>query len=108
MLQYEDDQEWKYDGPHLRLAVVNAGSTPGLYDPGDQDNAYKATRADRKALGYDPGTEQGHKPMIILDPLANGGWYDYSILVDGAGSFEKRYAGRVETGKESTSDPAMG
>lgn len=38
----------------------------------------------------------------------HGGWYDFSIRLSGNDSFEMRYAGRVETGKASTSDPAMG
>jgi phospholipase C len=41
--------------------------------------------------------------------LANShGWYDFSVKVSGAAGFEKRYAGRVETGKSSFSDPQMG
>jgi phospholipase C len=45
----------------------------------------------------------------ILLPLGNShGWYDFTIAIDGGKQFEKRYAGRVETGKESISDPFMG
>jgi phospholipase C len=36
------------------------------------------------------------------------GWYDFSILVNGADDFEQRFAGRMETGKETFSDPHMG
>jgi phospholipase C len=36
------------------------------------------------------------------------GWYDLGVRVMGSKVFEKRYAGRVETGKSSFSDPAMG
>lgn len=35
-------------------------------------------------------------------------WYDISIKVKGNNLFEKRYAGRVETGSHSKSDPFMG
>jgi len=35
-------------------------------------------------------------------------WYDLIIKVKGNDLFEKRYAGRVETGRNSKSDPAMG
>ena len=35
-------------------------------------------------------------------------WYDISVKIKGNDIFEKRYAGRVETGRESKSDPAMG
>jgi phospholipase C len=41
----------------------------------------------------------------IMFPLADRhGWYDISMRV---GGFEQRFAGRVETGKDSISDPAM-
>ncbi len=35
------------------------------------------------------------------------GWYDFSVSIDGAEGFKKRYAGRVETGKEGFSDPSI-
>jgi phospholipase C len=35
-------------------------------------------------------------------------WYDLSIKVKGKNNFEKRYAGRVETGEHGITDPAMG
>ncbi|MEO6314143.1 MAG: phospholipase C, phosphocholine-specific [Chitinophagaceae bacterium] len=45
---------------------------------------------------------------VTLPTGKTHGWYDFSITVDGHAGFEKRYAGRVETGKESISDPLMG
>ena len=46
---------------------------------------------------------------VITIPLGRSyGWYDFSIRVKGAAHFEQRYAGRVETGKESFTDPFMG
>lgn len=42
-------------------------------------------------------------------PLSDSfGWYDVSVRVVGQPSFEQRYAGRVETGASSYSDPVMG
>ncbi|MBM3117421.1 phosphocholine-specific phospholipase C [Jeongeupia naejangsanensis] len=35
-----------------------------------------------------------------------GGWYDFSVSA--AGGFSRRFAGRIETGRHSNSDPAMG
>lgn len=46
----------------------------------------------------------GHKKAITFESPKHDGWYD---IVVRQGEFEKRYAGRVETGKWSTSDPAM-
>ncbi len=37
----------------------------------------------------------------------SGAWYDFSVTVDEDGSFLRRVAGRVETGRDSVSDPAM-
>jgi phospholipase C len=36
------------------------------------------------------------------------GWYDFSVSVTGADTYLRRYAGRVETGEDSVSDPYMG
>ena len=36
------------------------------------------------------------------------GWYDFVIKVDGEPSIEYHFAGHVETGKDSISDPALG
>ncbi|MFB6456340.1 phosphocholine-specific phospholipase C [Chitinophaga sp. Hz27] len=45
----------------------------------------------------------------ITLPLSKSfGWYDFSIGVKDYNNFEQRYAGRVETGKESFTDPVMG
>jgi len=38
----------------------------------------------------------------------SGGWYDFSVTVAGDAAYLRRYAGRVETGRPSISDPAMG
>jgi phospholipase C len=45
---------------------------------------------------------------MVLDLTKTYGWYDFTVKVKGNDSFEKRYAGRVETGKESFTDPMMG
>lgn len=45
---------------------------------------------------------------ITLDTNPNSCWYDFSVFVEGNIVFEKRFAGHIETGKESKSDPAIG
>ncbi|HRQ52502.1 MAG TPA: hypothetical protein PLR74_18280, partial [Agriterribacter sp.] len=45
---------------------------------------------------------------VVLNLKSSHGWYDFSIKAAGFDDFEKRYAGRVETGKESITDPFMG
>jgi phospholipase C len=44
---------------------------------------------------------------ILLNLESSSNWYDFSLKISGAEGFEKRYAGRVETGRAGISDPAM-
>lgn len=37
-----------------------------------------------------------------------GGWYDFTVTIEGDSTFKRRFAGRIETGKDSFSDPYMG
>ena len=47
---------------------------------------------------------------VLVDlPLATShGWYDLGLTVDGHPHYTRRYAGRIETGRPSRSDPVMG
>jgi len=45
---------------------------------------------------------------FLLDLANNYNWYDFTLKISGIDTFEKRYAGHVETGKPSFSDPQMG
>ncbi|HSB97930.1 MAG TPA: phospholipase domain-containing protein, partial [Spongiibacteraceae bacterium] len=38
---------------------------------------------------------------------ASGNWYDFTVQCPGSSGFERRFAGRVESGKPGISDPAM-
>jgi len=38
----------------------------------------------------------------------SGQWYDFEVSVAGSETFYRRFAGRVETGRDAVSDPAMG
>ena len=64
------------------------------------DNAYMGSPV-RKAIAA------GEKVSVRVESRASSGWYDASVRIDGDPNFEHRFAGRVETGKESISDPAM-
>jgi phospholipase C len=39
---------------------------------------------------------------------ASGQWYDFAVTCDADPAYYRRFAGRVETGKHTVSDPAMG
>jgi phospholipase C len=53
------------------------------------------------------GTKTG-QAEIVIGPGDNHGWHDLRVTIAEAPQFEKRYAGRVETGRESITDPVMG
>ncbi|WP_298741392.1 phosphocholine-specific phospholipase C [uncultured Chitinophaga sp.] len=65
------------------------------------DNSYK-TGSRTQVLNA------GASKDVLLDLSKSFGWYDHSVKVKGADGFEQRFAGRVETGKSSFTDPLMG
>ncbi|NCD71023.1 phosphocholine-specific phospholipase C [Mucilaginibacter agri] len=69
------------------------------------DNAYKTGSRKKVVVA---SASQPAQANFVLDLSKSFGWYDFSIKVQGHASFEKRYAGRVETGASSFSDPLMG
>jgi phospholipase C len=38
----------------------------------------------------------------------SGQWYDFAVTCSSDPAFYRRFAGRVETGRHTVSDPAMG
>ena len=65
------------------------------------DHAYKAAVITKQISA-------GAVAKVVLDLRKSGGWYDFGVTAKGFEDFARRYAGRVETGQESISDPAMG
>ena len=65
-----------------------------------KDNSYRSEATTRTI-------KAGEEARIVLDFEKNHGWYDFTVKADGS-DHEARYAGRVETGKPSFSDPLMG
>ena len=65
------------------------------------DNAYKAPV---KTVVIQPAREN----LAIIDTSKSYGWYDFTVTVKGHSTFSRRYAGRVETGANSKTDPFMG
>ncbi len=65
------------------------------------DNSYKNAP---KSVVLEAKNGQG---IVVLDLKKSHGWYDITVRIDGIDGFEQRFAGHVETGKESISDPAM-
>jgi len=65
-----------------------------------QDNSYKSQKVMRNLRG-------GQETSAVLDLQRSHGWYDFTVKANGS-SEQARYAGRVETGRPSFSDPLMG
>ena len=62
---------------------------------------------------YNTGTRKKvvaaqQKIAVILDLSKSFNWYDLSVKIDGVTGFEQRFAGHVETGVISHTDPLMG
>ena len=47
------------------------------------------------------------KAAMTIDTQRSFHWYDVAIRVESFHEFEQRFAGRVETGESSFSDPAI-
>ena len=85
---------------NIELKISNL-SRDHSYEIEILDNAYKNKPLSKK---ISPANEAA----ILLNLDKSFGWYDFSVNVKWNGSFSKRFAGRVETGKETFSDPFMG
>ncbi len=82
------------------INVVHRGSLPN-FTIVIQDGSYGS----ESIQGITP---KGESRQFVVETAKSSGWYDLSVRITGSERFEKRYAGRVETGKWSISDPAMG
>ena len=69
------------------------------------DNAYKNNPIKKTVGKKGSGKERA---SIVIDCNKSFGWYDFTIKISGDKKFERRYAGKVETGEFSRTDPAMG
>jgi phospholipase C len=90
-----------YDPPsqQLNVTLANAGPVPATFSLAA--NAYFSTTPTTV-------TVVAHGSTVISQLLAaSGGWYDFSVRVNGQPDFSRRFAGRMENGADSFSDPAM-
>jgi phospholipase C len=116
--------------PHPEIRVGYAGASGNLHlrlrnDGGDtvrftvkSNRAYGPLSGHGASDDHDRGADTGttwtvavhggtqHELHWKLD--STGHWYDFVVTADSDPSFARRVAGRVETGRHSVSDPAMG
>lgn len=94
---YQKSSKKNFTG-NVELTITNRNSKP--VSVSIQDNAYKQ-KAIEKTIG------PGAKVVVVVASARSSNWYDCSVTYKGNADFEFRFAGRVETGKEGVSDPAM-
>ncbi|THU34765.1 phospholipase C, phosphocholine-specific [Niastella caeni] len=97
---YETDAKGQHTG-NVVIWANNTGTQPVVFEI--TDNAYKNPA---QSITIPAGKKV--KNAITINTAKSYGWYDFSIKLKGNQLFEKRYAGRVETGEPGKTDPFMG
>jgi phospholipase C len=85
-------------GNSVYLTIMNMGNAPATVTVGA--NAYRTDGPWNYTVA--PGMQV--EPSWSL--AGTNSWYDFTLTM--GTSFERRFAGRLETGKDGVSDPAMG
>jgi phospholipase C len=84
----------------LRIALSNIGTHPlTVIMPA---NVYLHTQQGRLTLAG------GAKQEVIVSIVDSAHWYDLPVMIAEDPSFLRRFAGHIETGAASLSDPALG
>ncbi|OOQ60305.1 phospholipase C, phosphocholine-specific [Mucilaginibacter pedocola] len=99
-VQYQKDVTGKKLTGNIEVMLSSGSSKPLTVEI--IDNAYKAAPLSRNVFNA------ARFAPLVLNLQKSHGWYDFTIRVKGFANFEKRYAGRVETGRHSFTDPLMG
>lgn len=85
------------------------GNVALQFDVKGQHGALQASIMDHSyGQGEKRAKIEKKRDIVHIDTHKSYGWYDFSIYVEGFPTFERRFAGRVETGKHSMTDPYMG
>jgi phospholipase C len=84
---------------NIKLSIVNLNKN-NTYNISITDNAYKGAPVSKSVK---PSATE----VVVLNLEKSFGWYDFSVGAENNSSFIKRFAGKVETGKETSTDPFM-
>ncbi|WP_262248755.1 phosphocholine-specific phospholipase C [Parapedobacter soli] len=95
------------DDPGLQVEVVADPKTGGVNVVCTTDSNLNVLIRD---VSYHGGIHRrsGTAEPLRIDLTSTGGWYDIAVEVEGYPGFYQRFAGHVETGKSSITDPLMG
>ena len=95
--RYESKIKGELTG-NIEFTIINKSKSPVTIEI--KDNSYKQA-------GQSKTVANGSREKFVVDLSKSSRWYDTSLIIKGNAKFEKRFAGRVETGEEGLSDPAM-
>jgi phospholipase C len=82
----------------VTLVVKNAGALPASVQV---QNAYAGTTTTNVVAS-------GTTFSSVVSLATHAGWYDFILTVESDLTFQQEIAGHLETGRPSTTDPAMG
>lgn len=98
-----------YQHQRLNKTALTGNARLLIHNSGGKDKTITISHhgyANKEANHLVKGKSQT-EPLII-DLQKSHGWYDFTVKINGHPQFAIRYAGRVETGKASFTDPVMG
>lgn len=97
--------------PEIRVCydIANDEVYVDLMNGGTQACQFTVTpKAYRKDGPWSAAVQPKGKQSMNWALQASGCWYDFEVTCDSDTAFYRRFAGRMETGKHSLSDPALG
>jgi phospholipase C len=100
-IEVQCNYEMKNDSPSGNIELMINNKSGRSIKVHITDQSYKQKNLQRSI-------QNGRKENIIYNLKDTRGWYDFTVTVESITSFMKRYAGRVENGKERITDPVMG
>ena len=102
----------KHDSANPEIAngydVANGNVQIKLKNNGDSACVFTLVNAYGSSVPRTHKVRPGDDVEVDWDLRSSYGWYDLSVTVDSDANFKRRFAGHVETGKSSASDPALG
>jgi phospholipase C len=106
-------REFLGDAGDPRLEIEIAYGKSGNLEIRVANRAEKSLKIEVQDNAYGSGVKSkvvaaGGSAVLEISTKGSFGWYDVSLGIDGVSGFGRSFAGRVETGKWSRSDPAMG
>jgi len=102
MVQYDRNDRHKPTGQLVIQVTNREKNTQSVIVT---DNSYRQA-SQHEVLGTEGSADASE--IILWDTTRSFGWYDFSVRIKDNATFERRYAGHVETGLASMTDPLMG